>query len=69
MVDIIMKVAFSADVTGLATAVAGVDNRFEGLCVFRIPGGSACEGACIAAGVMVVGGHVSGGRRTECMGE
>jgi hypothetical protein len=30
------------------------------------PRGSAHEGACIAAGVAAVGGHVSGGRRMEC---
>jgi hypothetical protein len=31
MVDIMMKVAVSADVTGLATAVAGLREEFEGL--------------------------------------
>jgi hypothetical protein len=28
--DVMMEVALSADVTGLATAVAGLRNRFEG---------------------------------------
>jgi hypothetical protein len=36
MVDIMMKVAFSADVTGLATAVAGLRNGFEGPSVVDI---------------------------------
>jgi hypothetical protein len=31
IVDIMTKVAFSASVTGLATAVAGLHNGFEGL--------------------------------------
>jgi hypothetical protein len=34
-----------------------------------IPGGSVHEGVCITAGVTVVGGAVSGGKRMECMGE
>jgi hypothetical protein len=58
MVDIMMKVAFSADVTSLATVVAGC---IRGLRVqvrstsIGMPGGSACKGACITAGVTVVG--------------
>jgi hypothetical protein len=59
MVDIMMKVAFSADVTGLATAVAGLHDGFEGPSAVDIHqnarGGSVREEACIAAGVAVVG--------------
>jgi hypothetical protein len=54
-----MKVAFSASVTGLATVVAGcamgLRVRVRSTSI-RIPGGSACEGVCIAAGVAAVGG-------------
>jgi hypothetical protein len=72
MADIMMKVTFSADLTGLATAVAGLREGFESLSavdIHRNARGSAHEGVCIAAGVAAVGGHVSGGRRMECAGE
>jgi hypothetical protein len=36
MVDVMMKVAFSADVTGLATAVAGLCDGFEGPSVVNV---------------------------------
>jgi hypothetical protein len=36
MADIMMKVTFSADVTSLATAVAGLCNRFESLSVVNV---------------------------------
>jgi hypothetical protein len=35
--DVIMKVVFSANMTGLATAVAGLCEGFEGLSVVDMP--------------------------------
>jgi hypothetical protein len=46
VVDVVTKVALSADVTGLATAVAGLHEGFEGLRTsIGMPGGSAHSGA------------------------
>jgi hypothetical protein len=59
MVDVMMKVALFADVAGLATAIAGLCEGFEGSSgstSIGILGGSMREGACIAAGVVAVGG-------------
>jgi hypothetical protein len=58
MVDIMIKVAFSADVTGLATAVVGLRDRFESLSAVDIHRNirGKCTWVCIAAGVVVVGG-------------
>jgi hypothetical protein len=60
MADIMTKVTFSTGVTGLATAVAGLYDRFESLSAVDVHQNareSACEGACIAAGVVAeVGG-------------
>jgi hypothetical protein len=36
MADVMVKVAISADVTGLATAVAGLCDRFEGLSAVNV---------------------------------
>jgi hypothetical protein len=58
MADIMTKVAFSADVTSLATVVAGLCDEFEGLSVVDIhwnARGSACKEVCIAAGVVAIG--------------
>jgi hypothetical protein len=55
-----MEVALSADVAGLATAVAGLCEGFEGP--------SAREGACIAAGVTAVGVCVRRNENGACGG-
>jgi hypothetical protein len=57
-----MKVAFSADVTSLATAVAGLCEGFESPSTVDVHWDArrkSHEGACIAAGVMAVGACVS----------
>jgi hypothetical protein len=59
MADVVTAVTFFADMTGLATVVAGLCWGFK--CASRsmsieMPGGSVCEGACIAAGVMAMEG-------------
>jgi hypothetical protein len=59
MVDVVTKVTLSADVASLSTVVTGLCEGFEGpsaVDVHRMPGGSAREGVCIAAGVAAVGG-------------
>jgi hypothetical protein len=54
-----MKVAFSADVTGLATAVAGLHNGFEGPSVVDIH--QNARGKCMQRGMHCCRGHGSGG--------
>jgi hypothetical protein len=49
------KVAFSTNVTSLATAVAGIRNGFESPSAVDVHQNARCEGACIAAGVAAVG--------------
>jgi hypothetical protein len=58
VVDIMMKVAFSANVTSLTTAVAGLCDGFESpsaVNVYLNTRGKYHEGVCIAAGVAAVG--------------
>jgi tetrahydromethanopterin S-methyltransferase subunit E len=60
MMDVMTKITISADVTGLATAVAGLCKGFEGLSAVDVHRDArrecAREGVCIAAGVAAVGG-------------
>jgi hypothetical protein len=59
MADITTKVAFSADVTSLATAVAGLCDGFESPSAVNVhwnARGSVHEEVCIAAGVVAMGG-------------
>jgi hypothetical protein len=59
VVDVMLKVAVSTDVTGLAASVAGLRERFEcpsAVDVHGMPGGNVREGVCIAAGVADMGG-------------
>jgi hypothetical protein len=60
MTDVMTKVAISADLTGLATAVAGSREGFEIPSAVNVHGNTrgkcAREGVCITAGVTAVGG-------------
>jgi hypothetical protein len=56
MADIMTEVALSADVTGLATAVAGLWNGFEGLSAVDIYRTARRKCMQRAAGVVAVGG-------------
>jgi hypothetical protein len=57
--DIMTKVAFSADVTGLATAVAGLRDGFEGPSVVDVHRNA--RGKCAQRGVHCCRGHGGGG--------
>jgi hypothetical protein len=58
MVDIMTKVAFSADVTGLAIAVAGLHNGFEGLSAVDVY--QDARGKCVQRGMHCYRGHSGG---------
>jgi hypothetical protein len=56
MVDVMMKVTLFADVTSLATAVAGLCEGFEGLSAVNVHQGEVC-----VKGVHCCRGHGRGG--------
>jgi hypothetical protein len=55
MVDVMTKVAISADVTGLATAVAGLREGFESPSVVDVHRNA--RGKCVQRGVHCCRGH------------
>jgi hypothetical protein len=61
--DVMMKVTFSADVTGLDTVVAGLREGFEGPSVVDIY--RSARGKCVRRGVHFCRGRGSGGMWME----
>jgi hypothetical protein len=59
MADVMMKVAISADVSGLATAVAGLCDRFEGPSAVDVHRNARRE--CVRRGVYCYRDCCSGG--------
>jgi hypothetical protein len=60
MADVMTKIAISADMTNLTTTITGLRERLRvrvRSTSIGMPGGSAHEGVCIAAGVAAKGGY------------
>jgi hypothetical protein len=63
MADVMMKITISADVTGLATAVAGLREGFEGPSAVDVPRDARRE--CAQRGVHCCRGCSGGGMSAE----